>query len=415
MKFLFHCSKFVRIYVLLTPIQLVLGAESESSLQFFDSSGTQKTVQFGWQGSSNTGHFFIKSNNSQKGLSLKNGNLFLDGSLSTSSSLTAQTFIGDGSQLVNLPKPTLSWSDISDKPPLFTPSAHFHTKNQVSDLPANIVESVSATTGLSLSGTASHPSLAVNFAGSGSANTVAKSDHSHSNYLTQDGLSTLNAPKSLSYKTSSPTATGATLSLWGTNDLGLYVGAYGNTNASAYFRKFEGNKSDVTLNGLYAGIRVVMDTGWSGFFTSGGERPAGAFLARDGMAGLFGGDVEVTGTLHYYNLNNKSDSSLKTDVKPLNDILQKIRRLQAVSYTWKKDSVEASKKQRQYGLLAQEVRKIFPELVKPDHEGYLTVSYIQLVPLLIEALKEQQVNLEKQEARVLELEKRIKKIEERYP
>jgi molybdenum-dependent DNA-binding transcriptional regulator ModE len=46
------------------------------------------------------------------------------------------------------------------------------------------------------------------------------------------------------------------------------------------------------------------------------------------------------------------------------------------------------------GLLAQEVERIYPELVSTDKDGYKAVNYAQLTPVLIEALKEQQQQME---------------------
>jgi Ca2+-binding EF-hand superfamily protein len=50
---------------------------------------------------------------------------------------------------------------------------------------------------------------------------------------------------------------------------------------------------------------------------------------------------------------------------------------------------------RQYGLIAQEVEKIFPEMVKTiDAKGYKGVDYMKLIPVLVEAIKEQQKQIE---------------------
>jgi len=42
----------------------------------------------------------------------------------------------------------------------------------------------------------------------------------------------------------------------------------------------------------------------------------------------------------------------------------------------------------EYGVIAQEVQKVFPEIVKTGSDGYLEVDYIQIIPILIEAIKE---------------------------
>jgi hypothetical protein len=48
----------------------------------------------------------------------------------------------------------------------------------------------------------------------------------------------------------------------------------------------------------------------------------------------------------------------------------------------------------QVGLIAQDVEKVFPQLVFEDDNGYKAVDYVKLIPLLIEALKSQQKEIE---------------------
>jgi len=71
------------------------------------------------------------------------------------------------------------------------------------------------------------------------------------------------------------------------------------------------------------------------------------------------------------------------------------------------------KGKKKIGVLAQEIQKLFPELVGADDENRLTVNYQGLVPVLINALKEQQneiVRLKEQEKRIERLEKLIANI-----
>lgn len=60
---------------------------------------------------------------------------------------------------------------------------------------------------------------------------------------------------------------------------------------------------------------------------------------------------------------------------------------------WEEDQL--SKKEPRFGLVAQEVQKIFPELVSEDSEGMFSVDYIGLIPIMIEGMKEQQTMIEK--------------------
>jgi len=63
-------------------------------------------------------------------------------------------------------------------------------------------------------------------------------------------------------------------------------------------------------------------------------------------------------------------------------------------------------KERRIGFIAQEVEKVIPEAVGKDEEGIYSVEYDAILPLLVEALKEQQKIIEKLEERINQLEKR---------
>ncbi len=80
-----------------------------------------------------------------------------------------------------------------------------------------------------------------------------------------------------------------------------------------------------------------------------------------------------------------SDKRLKKDFLSLTHSLSSIYKLNGYHYKWIE---EARSKDLQTGLIAQEVQKIFPELVQTDEKGFLSVNYIGLVPHLIEAVKE---------------------------
>ena len=60
-------------------------------------------------------------------------------------------------------------------------------------------------------------------------------------------------------------------------------------------------------------------------------------------------------------------------------------------------------KEQQVGLLAQEVQKIYPQLVKQNSNGELSVNYIGLIPVVVEGLKEQQEQIDDLKRRVNKL------------
>tara|TARA_Y100000385_G_scaffold291244_1_gene368085 strand:- start:756 stop:1544 length:789 start_codon:yes stop_codon:yes gene_type:complete len=82
-----------------------------------------------------------------------------------------------------------------------------------------------------------------------------------------------------------------------------------------------------------------------------------------------------------------SDINLKSDIEELSGVLPQVLSLQGNKY--KRKNIKDSEK-REIGVIAQDIQKIFPELVGSNKEGYLSVNYTGLVPVLIEAMKEQQ-------------------------
>ena len=87
-----------------------------------------------------------------------------------------------------------------------------------------------------------------------------------------------------------------------------------------------------------------------------------------------------------------SDETLKEDISDIRDPLQKIRGLRGVSFEW--NDVNHSTHKSDIGLIAQEVRKIIPEVVKENKDGILSISYDHLIPVLIEAIKEQEKKID---------------------
>ena len=97
-----------------------------------------------------------------------------------------------------------------------------------------------------------------------------------------------------------------------------------------------------------------------------------------------GGDVFVGGSLVH-----SSDKRLKTNITELRYGLNTILKLNPVSYNWKKQPEQI---QQSLGLIAQEVQPLIEEIVKvgTDKDQTLSLSYTELIPVLIKAMQEQQ-------------------------
>ena len=95
-----------------------------------------------------------------------------------------------------------------------------------------------------------------------------------------------------------------------------------------------------------------------------------------------------TGRLSATIVNSLSDEKLKKDISTIDNALDKVKQLRGVDYTWK-ESEEKSK-----GVIAQELQEVFPELVSESESG-LSVNYNGIIGVLIEAIKEQQKQIDK--------------------
>jgi len=177
---------------------------------------------------------------------------------------------------------------------------------------------------------------------------------------------------------------------------------------------YRGNDSDVSFA---IKARAVDGSSTYGIWTQ-------AYNGITNYAGYFSGNVNVTGTF-----TNPSDKKFKENISPIISPLTKIKQLNAYSYNYKTTG-EAARMNfssgLQYGFIAQELGRIFPELVSVEvHpyeeiivEGeeerieqnsftYKGINYIGMIPVLTEAIKEQQSIIESQQSAIDNQQKEI--------
>jgi hypothetical protein len=108
-------------------------------------------------------------------------------------------------------------------------------------------------------------------------------------------------------------------------------------------------------------------------------------------AGFFEGEIKVTGKVYCSEVVESSDMRLKENIKPLSGSLQRILSTTPVTYHWIDKATDDGLKT---GVIAQEIQKLFPELVVTQKNGMLGVNYIGLIPHLIKSIQEQQSQIE---------------------
>ncbi len=116
----------------------------------------------------------------------------------------------------------------------------------------------------------------------------------------------------------------------------------------------------------------------------------------------------VLGSLWVNGTTYASDQRFKQNILPLNSSLDKLLQLQGVSYNMNTEAYKQNhfNSGKDIGLIAQDVQKIIPEVVG-EKDGYLGIDYAKLVPLLIEAIKEQNKKIEKQQQEIETLKKQV--------
>lgn len=119
-------------------------------------------------------------------------------------------------------------------------------------------------------------------------------------------------------------------------------------------------------------------------------------------AGYFDGDVNVNGILSVYNVAVTSDRRFKTNIKALQGVTEKIKKLGSYTYNFKTEEFKERNfgKEEQIGFIAQELKEVFPQLVIEDHKGYMSVNYLGMIPVLLQTFKEQQQQIDELKALV---------------
>lgn len=126
--------------------------------------------------------------------------------------------------------------------------------------------------------------------------------------------------------------------------------------------------------------------------------------------------LDVNGNIRVNTTIYSSDERQKSNIVSLSNQTNNLHKLKSVSYTFNETSLKSSNSLVQtqtmdaskivsepkpvdnrihYGFIAQEVEKIYPELVYEDDEGILGIDYVSFIPLIIEELKQQNETIEK--------------------
>ena len=109
------------------------------------------------------------------------------------------------------------------------------------------------------------------------------------------------------------------------------------------------------------------------------------------------GSINATGDITAY---YTSDKRHKNNIQPITNALLKVSKLNGVTWEWNDDVHEVTKSTPKTGLIAQEVQEVLPEVIKEREDGFLALDYSKMMGLLVEAIKEQQIQIEELKAQI---------------
>lgn len=119
--------------------------------------------------------------------------------------------------------------------------------------------------------------------------------------------------------------------------------------------------------------------------------------------------LKVSGTTWSTGFYATSDKNFKKELKLIESPLEKIQKLEGKTYLWNKEE----NKEMGFdtglhsGFIAQELEKVLPHLVATGSDGSKAVNYMELMPYLVEAIKEQQNQIKEQQSQINELKEQL--------
>ena len=113
-------------------------------------------------------------------------------------------------------------------------------------------------------------------------------------------------------------------------------------------------------------------------------------------------DMYVNGSIYANAFTNISDERLKDNISSIREEeIQDFHLLEPKTFNYKENDLH----EKHYGFIAQEVEKIFPQLVKDNITGYKTINYIEMIPLLVIKINEMQKEIDEMQKEIDELKK----------
>jgi len=119
-------------------------------------------------------------------------------------------------------------------------------------------------------------------------------------------------------------------------------------------------------------------------------------------------------SVRYRSMSSLSDSTLKTDINTIDSALEKVLMLRGTTFRFKSEEIDSDHDRLSYGFIAQEVKEVIPDLVECiGFDSLYTVDYVGVLPVLVEATKEQQLLIKDNDIEIDDIKKRLKELEDK--
>ena len=187
----------------------------------------------------------------------------------------------------------------------------------------------------------------------------------------------------------------------------------------------------IKANSGYYGVSSIVTDGASGFGagvygSSSGTTGSQYGLYGSASGGTYNWAVFSSGSSFATGSWQTSDVKLKKDIKPIASAMDKLKLLEPRTYTFKSDEFKymGLPTETQYGFVAQDMEKVLPELVRDNEQPinndykkngmikFKCINYVELIPIMTQALKEQNETIEQLKSENEQLINRLDKIEE---
>ena len=254
--------------------------------------------------------------------------------------------------------------------------------------------------GLTISGTGklgigtSSPTVALEVKDTGNQETVAGfgANDNGTAFISVRTAETQNNTAGIAFETGTTTPTGVGSS----NTLGYMLGKVMNSSGALQGElQFFTNDGDSLTQKM-----VIMESGYVGIGVTapnttlqvGGSCKLDVSLGVGTDASGTTGEIRATNNVTAY---YSSDIALKENISPIGNALDKLSQISGVEFDWTKDYIDDHGGEDGYfvrkhdvGVIAQEIKKVLPEVVAERQDGTLAVRYEKIIALLIEAVKE---------------------------